>query len=73
MGVRHVRGDHDAAAVVERDEPRSEGAVVQRVEQEAVRRHEALVLGVAADHGLMWLAEQGGNVDAREDSRCRRS
>lgn len=39
--VRHARGDHDAVAVVERDEAAVEGAVVQRVEQEAVRRHEA--------------------------------
>ena len=40
--ARHARGDHDAVAVVERDEAAVEGAVVQRVEQKAVRRHEAL-------------------------------
>ena len=40
--VRHARGDHDAVAVVERDEAAVEGAVVQRVEQKTVRRHEAL-------------------------------
>lgn len=32
--VRHARGDHDAVAVVERDEAAVEGSVVQRVEQE---------------------------------------
>lgn len=40
--VRHARGDHDAVAVVERDEVAVERAVVKCVEQEAVRRHEAL-------------------------------
>lgn len=40
--VWHARGDHDAVAVVKRDEAAVKGAVVQRVEQEAVRRHEAL-------------------------------
>ena len=32
--VQHARGDHDAVAVVERDEAAVEGSVVQRVEQE---------------------------------------
>lgn len=40
--VRHARGDHDAVVVIERYETTVEGAVVKRVEQEAVRRHEAL-------------------------------
>ena len=31
--VRHVRGDHDAVAVIERDEATVEGAIMQRVEQ----------------------------------------
>ena len=35
------RGDHDAVAVVECDEAAVEGVVVQRVEQKAVRQHEA--------------------------------
>lgn len=34
--VRHVRGDYDAIAVIERYEAAVEGTVVERVEQEPV-------------------------------------
>ena len=56
--VRHTRGDHDAVAVVERDEAAVEGAVVKRVEQETVRRHEALnyVITVSYSTDTDWIA-----------------
>lgn len=64
--VRHARGDHNAVAVVERDEAAVEGAVVQRVEQKAVRRHEALARRGRRPRLDVARREQGGNVDARE-------
>ena len=64
--VRHARGEHDVVAVVERDEAAVEGAVVQRVEQKAVRRHEALARRGRRPRLDVTRREQGGNVDARE-------
>ena len=64
--VRHARGDHDAVAVVERDEAAVEGAVVQRVQQKAVRRQEALARRGHRPRLDVARREQGGNVDARE-------
>lgn len=64
--VRHTRGDHDAVAVVERDEAAVEGAVVQRVEQKAVRRHETLARRGRRPRLDVARREQGGNVDARD-------
>ena len=64
--VWHARGDHDAVAVVERDEAAVEGAVVQRVEQKAVRRHESLTRRGSRPRLNVACREQGGNVDARE-------
>ena len=64
--VRHARGDHDAVVVVERDEATVEGTVVQRVEQKAVRRHEALARRGRCPRLDVARREQGGNVDARE-------
>lgn len=64
--MRHARGDHDAVAVVECDEAAVEGAVVQRVEQKAVRRHEALARRGRRPRLDVARREQGGNVDARE-------
>ena len=64
--VRHARGDHDAVAVLERDEAAVEGAVVKCVEQKAVRRHESLARRGRHPRLDMARREQGGNVDARE-------
>ena len=64
--VRHARGDHDAVAVVNRDEAAVEGAVVQRVEQKAVRRHEALARRGRRPRLDVARREQGGNVNACE-------
>ena len=64
--VRHARGDHDAVAFVERDEAAVEGAVVKRVEQKAVRRHESLARRGRRPRLDVACREQGGNVDARE-------
>ena len=64
--MRHARGDHDAVAVVERDEAAVERAVVQRVEQKTVRRHEALARRGRRPRLDVARREQGGNVDARE-------
>lgn len=64
--VRHARGDHDAVAVVKRDEAAVERAVVQRVQQKAVRRHEALARRGRRPRLDVTRCEQGGNVDARE-------
>ena len=64
--VRHARGDHDAEAVVERDEAAVEGAVVRGVEQKAVRRHEALARRGRRPRLDVARCEQGGDVDARE-------
>lgn len=64
--VRHTRGDHDAVAVVERDEAAVEGTVVKRVEQKAVRRHESLARRGRCPRLDVARREQGGNVDARE-------
>ena len=64
--VRHTRGDHDAVAVVERDEAAVEGAVVKRVERKAVRRHGALARRGRRPRLDVARREQGGNVDARE-------
>ena len=64
--VRHAQGDYDAVAVVGRDGIVVEGSVVKRVEQKAVRRHEAL----ARRGRRPWLdvarRGQGGDVNARE-------
>ena len=64
--MRHARGDHDAVAVVECDETAVEGAVMQRVEQEAVRRHESLARSGCRPRLDVARHEQGGNVDACE-------
>ena len=64
--VRHARGDHDAVAVVERDEAAVEGVVVQRVEQKAVRQHEAPARRRRCPRLDVARREQGRNVDARE-------
>lgn len=64
--VRHARGYHDAVAVIERYETAVEGAVVQCVEQEAVRRHEALARCGRSPRLDVARREQGGNVDALE-------
>ena len=68
--VWHARGDHDAVAVVKRDEAAVKGAVVQRVEQEAVRRHEALArcgrcpqLDVARREQLKLLCAEPNQID----------
>lgn len=49
--VRHPRGDHDAVAVVERDEARSCSAFSKRPFDDMSRS-----LGVAAAQDLIWLA-----------------
>ena len=64
--MRHARGDHEAVAIVERDEAAVEGAVVKGVEQKAVRRHETLARRGRRPRLDVARREQGGNVDARE-------
>ena len=64
--MRYARGDHDAIVVVECDEAAVKGAVVKRVEQQAVRRHEALARRGRRSRLDVAYREQGGNVDVRE-------
>lgn len=58
------RGDYDPVAVVKPDEATVEGAVMQCVEQEAVRRHEALARRGRRPRLDVTRREQGGNIDA---------
>ena len=64
--VQHARGDYGAVVVIECDEAAVEGAVVQRVEQEAVRRHELLTCGYRYPRSAEACREQGGDVNVHE-------